>query len=82
MLTVESESKRMLLISNSTVYGSGYLDYAEKEILDVLGARARVLFIPFAPYDRDAYAATARERFAAMGFELTSLLDQRRDDET
>jgi dipeptidase E len=73
MLTVESESKRLLLISNSTVYGSGYLDHAEKEIRDFLGALRRVLFIPFALYDRDAYAATARERFAAMGFELTSI---------
>jgi dipeptidase E len=73
MLRVESESKRLLLISNSTVYGSGYLDHAEKEILDFLGANRRVLFIPFALYDRDAYAETARERFAAMGFELTSI---------
>jgi hypothetical protein len=62
MLTVESESKRLLLISNSTVYGSGYLEHAEKEILDFLGASKRVLFIPFALYDRDAYVATARER--------------------
>jgi dipeptidase E len=73
MLTVESESKRLLLISNSTVYGSGYLDHAEKEIRDFLGESKRVLFIPFALYDLDAYAATARERFAAMGFELTSI---------
>jgi dipeptidase E len=73
MLTVESERRRLLLISNSTVYGSGYLDHAEKEILDFLGASRRVLFIPFALYDRDAYAETARERFAAMGFELTSI---------
>jgi len=73
MLTFESESKRLLLISNSTVYGRGYLDHVEKEILDFLGAMRRVLFIPFALYDRDAYAATARERFAAMGFELISI---------
>lgn len=73
MLTVESENKRLLLISNSTLYGGNYLDHAEGEIRDFLGTSSRVLFIPFALYDRDAYTATARKRFAAMGYELTSV---------
>ncbi len=64
---------RVLLISNSTLYGGGYLDHAESEIRDFLGYVRRVLFVPFALYDRDAYAATARERFAKMGYELTSV---------
>ena len=64
---------RVLLISNSTLHGSGYLDHAEGEIRDFLGDVKRVLFVPFALYDRDAYAATARERFAKMGYELTSV---------
>ena len=35
---MESEGidKRILLISNSTLYGSGYLDHAETEIRDFL----------------------------------------------
>jgi dipeptidase E len=66
---------RVLLISNSTLHGSGYLDHAESEIRDFLGGRKRVLFIPFALYDRDAYAATARERFAKMGYEMNSVHD-------
>ena len=64
---------RVLLISNSTLYGSGYLDHAEAEIRDFLRDLRRVLFIPFALYDRDAYAATARERFVRMGYELSSV---------
>jgi dipeptidase E len=64
--------KRVLLISTSTLHGSGYLDYAETEIRDFLGAGRRVLFIPYALYDRDAYAALARERFRAMGYDLES----------
>src|SRR5262245_45976702 len=64
--------KRILLISNSTLYGSGYLDHAEHEISEFLGTLKRVLFVPFALYDRDAYATLARERFKAMGFELES----------
>lgn len=64
---------RILLISNSTLFGSGYLDHAEGEIRDFLGDLKRVLFVPFALYDRDAYALTARDRFTKMGYELTSV---------
>lgn len=64
---------RVLLISNSTLFGSGYLDHAEPEIRDFLGNLKRVLFVPFALYDRDAYALTARDRFRKMDYELTSV---------
>jgi len=64
---------RILLVSNSTLHGSGYLDHAEGEIRDFLGDLKRVLFVPFALYDRDAYALTARDRFRKMGYELTSV---------
>ena len=69
----EKESKRVLLISNSTLYGSGYLDHAEGEIRDFLGNVKRVLFVPFALYDRNGYAAMARERFQKMGYGLESI---------
>ena len=69
----QTNCKRVLLISNSTLYGSGYLDHAESEIRDFLGSVGDVLFIPFALYDRDAYAATARERFEKMGYALQSI---------
>ena len=65
--------KRVLLISNSTLYGGGYLDHAEIEIRDFLGSTSEVLFIPYALHDRDAYAATARERFEKMGYGLVSI---------
>lgn len=73
MFEDHSQNKRVLLISNSTLYGSGYLDHAEGEIRDFLGNVKRVLFVPFALYDRDAYAALARKRFKAMGYELESV---------
>ncbi len=66
-------NRRVLLISNSTLYGSGYLDHAAAEIRDFLGDLKRVLFVPFALYDRDAYAATAKERFNRLGYDLTSI---------
>jgi dipeptidase E len=64
---------RILLISNSTVYGRGYLDHVESEIKSFLGNAQRVLFFPFALYDRDAYTATAKTRFGAMGYSLESV---------
>src|SRR5258708_4512850 len=69
----QNKSQRLLLISNSTLHGSGYLDHAETELRDVLGPIKRVLFVPYALFDRDAYAASAKTRFAAMGYELDSI---------
>ena len=74
-MPTENQTQRLLLISNSTLYGSGYLDHAAAEIVDFLGALQRVLFVPFALANREAYAAQARARFATMGFELNSLHD-------
>jgi len=73
MTDIESRDRRLLLISNSTLYGSGYLDHAEKEIRDFLGAVGRVLFVPLAQHDRDDYVASARRRLEAMGYELDSV---------
>ncbi len=67
------DSKRLLLLSTSKLYGRDYLDHGETEIRDFLGSIARVLFVPFAIADRDSYAAKARERFAAMGYGVESL---------
>jgi dipeptidase E len=63
---------RILLISNSTVYGRGYLDHVEEEIKTFLGTTRAVLFFPFALHDRDGYAAKAKARFATMGYSLES----------
>ena len=72
MTVIENENKDILLISNSTLYGKNYLDHAESEIRDLLGEINKVLFIPFALYDRDAYADLARKRLAAMDYEIIS----------
>src|ERR1044071_8787899 len=65
--------KSLLLISNSTLHGSGDLDHTESEISSFLGDTKRVLFVPYALFDRDKYAANARQRFEKMGYELTSV---------
>jgi dipeptidase E len=70
---MNDKTKRLLLVSNSTLYGSGYLDHAESEIRSFLGDAKRVLFVPYALFDRDKYAANVRLRFQKMGYELTSV---------
>ena len=66
---------RLLLVSNSTLFGHGYLDHAAGAISACLSGRARVLFVPWALKDQAGYAARARERFAALGFALDSIHD-------
>jgi dipeptidase E len=72
-MKITDATKRLLLISNSTLHGSGYLDHAEAEIRDFLGSITRVLFVPFALHDQDGYAEKTRERFQWLGYGLDSL---------
>lgn len=65
--------KNLLLISNSTLHGSGYLDHCENEIKTFLPAGANVLFVPFARpggISWDEYSDKAGEKFEDMGFKL------------
>jgi dipeptidase E len=68
-------NRRVLLISNSTSYGSGYLDHCEEEMRGFLGPVERVAFIPFALYDRKAYVEKARARLATMGYRFEPVLE-------
>ena len=65
--------KRLLLLSNSTNHGGGYLDHAMEEIRALLGPVRRLLFVPFALRDHAAYTARARERFAREGIAVEAL---------
>ncbi len=67
------DSRRLLLISNSTSHGSGYLEHCENHFKARLTGVRRVLFIPFALFDRDRYTNTAKGRLEEMGFALDSL---------
>jgi len=64
---------RILLISNSTAYGGGYLDHVEQQIKGFLGSSINVLFFPFALFDRDTYAAKEKARFAARGYSIETV---------
>jgi dipeptidase E len=65
-----------MLVSNSTLHGGGYLDHCAADMASFLGSSVtRVLFVPYALFDRDAYAVKARSRFEAMGYGLDSVHD-------
>ncbi len=65
-------TRRILLVSSSVCHPTAYLDHAEEEIRRALGPIGRVLFLPWALFDRDAYAAKVCERFGRMGYEVES----------
>jgi len=65
--------KRLLLVSSSNVHGTGYLEHCEAQILELFHQCQRVLFVPYALYDRDGYSQQARRRFLEMGLELDSI---------
>lgn len=73
MIAFPAMARRLLLVSTSTTHGTGYLDHCAGQIQDLLGTLRRVLFVPYALYDHDGYMAKARERYARMGYELTSV---------
>uniref|UniRef100_A0A8C5AL73 Uncharacterized protein n=1 Tax=Gadus morhua TaxID=8049 RepID=A0A8C5AL73_GADMO len=58
------EKRRLLLVSNSTLHGGGYLDHCQAHISTFFG---RVLFVPYALHDRDGYACLARTKFNSLG---------------
>ena len=66
-------NRTLLLISNSTLYGSGFLDHAETEIRSFLSNGARVAFVPFALQDHDGYAAKVSDRLGQMGYAVNSI---------
>ena len=65
--------RRLLLISSSSVHGSGYLEHCEAAIRRHLEGVDRILFVPWALADHAGYAATARARFADLGVGLDSV---------
>lgn len=64
---------RLLLVSNSTLHGQGYLDHCAEDIRSFFGPARRIGFVPFALADRDGYTAKAAARFALLGYELIGL---------
>lgn len=64
---------RLLLLSNSSNHGNGYLDHAVEEITALFGGVRRILFVPFALHDQEWYWTKARDRLAALGLAVDRL---------
>ena len=67
---------RLLLVSSSTVHGSGYLDHCEAQLRALYEGCREIVFVPYARpggLTHDAYTVKARERFGEMGFRLTGI---------
>jgi dipeptidase E len=60
----------LLLLSNSTNHGQGYLDHAIAEIESILGDGRRIAFVPFALADQQAYTAKVTARLAKEGIDV------------
>ncbi|MCK5940524.1 MAG: dipeptidase PepE [Planctomycetes bacterium] len=69
----ERSRLQLLLISNSTMHGGGYLEHCKHEIEAFLDGSKRLMFVPFALADHDGYASKARRAFADIGKELLSV---------
>ncbi|HKQ62360.1 MAG TPA: dipeptidase PepE [Candidatus Polarisedimenticolaceae bacterium] len=66
---------RLLLLSNSSNFGAGYLDHAAAEIAQLFAGVRRVLFVPFALHAQADYAERARGRLAQLGLETEPLTE-------
>lgn len=67
---------RLLLISNSTNPGEGYLEYPKQHIKDFLGEKAQnAIFIPYAAvtFSFEEYEEKVNTRFAEIGHHVTSI---------
>ena len=65
--------RRLLLLSTSTVHGSGYLEYCRSELARHFAGCPEVLFVPFARpggVSNDDYTARTREAFEGAGLVL------------
>lgn len=66
----------LLLLSTSTLHGSGFLEYASEEIRTFLEGCSTVTFVPYARpggITRDEYTARVREALAPAGLDVVGL---------
>ena len=63
----------LLLLSNSRFPGLALLEHAADALREVTRGRRRVLFVPFASGQPDAYTGVMRTALGALGLEVTGL---------
>lgn len=68
--------KNLLLLSNSTNAGQGYLEHAWNAVLPALDGAIEIVFVPYALADHDAYTQKVREAFAPHGISVVGAHEQ------
>ena len=63
----------LLLLSNSSIHGRGYLEHALGTIQDFLDGRTTVHFAPYALEDHDGYTQKVRDALSQIGAEVVGL---------
>ncbi|WP_285726777.1 dipeptidase PepE [Psychromicrobium xiongbiense] len=63
----------LLLFSNSTNAGRGYLEHAQEEVADFLAGVNELLFVPFALQDHEAYTTKVGAALASLGVRVIGL---------
>lgn len=63
---------RLLLLSNSSAPGMGFLEHAVNAIEETLDGRRSLLFVPFASSAPDRYTRTMREALHPLGVHMYS----------
>jgi dipeptidase E len=62
----------LLLLSNSSIYGRGYLEHAMSAIQEFLRGRT-VHFVPYALQDHDGYTQKVRDALSQVGVEVVGV---------
>ncbi|KAL7882243.1 hypothetical protein AOLI_G00090920 [Acnodon oligacanthus] len=66
--------RRLLLVSNSTLHGGGYLEHCQQHVSGFFGQQVkRILFVPYALHNCDSYTKTARDKLKTLGYEVDSV---------
>jgi dipeptidase E len=69
----DGSNANLLLLSNSSVHGRGYLEHAQPAIAEFLAGRRTVHFAPFALADRDGYTGRAQAALQQFGVSVIGL---------
>lgn len=70
------DPRRVLLLSTSTVHGSGFLEYCLPVIADHFAGRGRILFVPYASpggLPHDDYTALVSGALAPLGLGIEGI---------
>ncbi|KAL7638251.1 UNVERIFIED_CONTAM: hypothetical protein RMT77_010815 [Armadillidium vulgare] len=67
--------RNLLLLSNSTLHGSGFLEWASEMVKEFLNSHnvKEILFIPYALQDHNKYTEKVYKAFTSLGFELSGI---------